>query len=295
MLIVARHQYMNESDEFTDAGTSSTHFQEFSLSYEPDFREILKGVLNVNKADARTYFALLQHQIADVGTVADEIGRSENTARRQLAKLRDAELVTRDTRVAKRGTHHTYQPLSLTQAKSMLNVAVDLWVLDAAFRIDHLTEDLTDESSDRRGKATTDSTPDGFDGFDASDVARRALGDEIPSLRSVATCGFGFAYPELELYLVLLNHPRSTAQELATERDLARTTVVGRLNALQDRGLARPEPRETEVGNRIAYEYVPRPLDEVKEAMIEQLHEKWIAHAHDCIDEFDPSSVEYRD
>lgn len=288
---------MPNSDGDTDTGEYSGDFRDFALSYEPTFLEILEAVLNVSNAEARTYFAVSEHQNVDVSSLADEIDRAESTVRVQLAKLRETELVSRDIRVPERGTHHTYQARPLTEVRSILHEAVDRWVFDVVHRIEHLTEDMSDESFDRRAEAATASTSDAVDvsAFDASAVARRALNDEIPSLRSVATCVFGFRYPELKLYLVLLDHPRSTAQELAEVQDLARPTVVGRLNALQDRGLAQPEARVTEIGNSIAYEYLPRPVDETKEAMIEQLHGEWIEYAHRCIDDANLPPVEYRD
>jgi predicted transcriptional regulator len=277
---------MRESDEYIDTGPDSSHFQEFKLSYEPDFREILKAVLNVSKAEARTYFALLQQGNADVRSLADEIECSESTVREQLAALRETELVTRDIRVPESGQYHTYQAVPEAEAKSLLHQVVDSWMGLVAHRIDILTESPTDDSLMKRSAAAPDSESGG---------PQQVLDDNLPSRRSIATCIFGFTYPELKLYLVLLDNPRSTAQELAEVQDLSRTTVVGRLNTLQDRGFARPAPRTTEIGNSIAYEYVPRPLNEVKGAMTEQLKEEWIEYAHSCIEDFDLSSVDYRD
>jgi predicted transcriptional regulator len=277
---------MCESDEYSDTESDSGKFQPFMLAYEPNLPEILNGVLNLTKSEVRTYLALLRHQTADVSTLADELDRSKSTVREQLAALRDTELVTRDIRVPESGQYHTYRAVPEAEAKSLLHQVVDSWMGLVVHRIDSLTESSTDDSLMNRSATTPDSESGG---------PQQALDDNLPSRRNIATSIFGFTYPELKLYLVLLDNPRSTAQELAEVQDLSRTTVVGRLNTLQDRGFVRPAPRTTETGNSIAYEYIPRPLDEVKGAMIEQLDEEWNEYAHSCIEDFDLSSVDYRD
>jgi predicted transcriptional regulator len=239
--------------EYSASELDSSGFQDFTLSHEPDLLMILKSVMSVTKSEARTYIILLHQQNADVQTLADELDRSPNTVREQLDVLREKRLITRDTRIAKRGKYYTYQAPSLAEAKSMLHDAVDRWVVNASDCVDCLEDYPTDGPL---------------------------------SLRTVTKVAFGFERPVMECYLALLEHPRCTARELAKIRNLARSTVSGRLNVLQDRGLTRPTAREIGTGTRIAYEYVPRPLDEVKEAMKEQLQEGWIEYAHRCIDEF---------
>lgn len=280
---------MRDSNEYTDTRPDFSSFGTFNLSYEPDLQELLNCVLGISKSETRTYFALLQNQDVDIQTLADVLDRAESTLREQVAALREARLVTRDTRVPESGLRHTYRAVPLDEVEPSLREAIAVWGLDAVRRIECLTDSSIDRSTESRS-TTSDLSSSSTSTEEPSIAARELWDNELPSLRSISTCVFGIPYPELELYLVLLEYPRSTAQELAENQNFARTTVVGRLNALQDRGFARPAGRETESGS-IAYEYIPRPLDEVKKAMIEQLHEEWIEYAQDCIDEFDASSV----
>lgn len=243
-----------------DLELDSRGFQNFDLSHEPDLPDILNCVLDVSKSEVRTFLILLSQQNADVRTLANDLDRSENTVRENLNVLVEEGLVVRDRRVTKQGRFHMYQAPSLAEMKSLLHDAVDRWVGEASDCVASLEEYPTDD----------------------------------PSLRTVAKVVFGFERPLMECYIGLLTNPRCTARELAVVQDLARSTVSGRLNDLQDRGLACPVGREIPVSTRIAYEYVPRPLDEVKTAMDEQLRKEWAEFAHKAINEFDLATVDYR-
>lgn len=270
-------------------------FQELKLSYEPDFPEMLNCVLNINKSRLRTYLGLLRLQTGGVAAIADEIDRSRSTARQQILPLREKGLVERDTRVQDEGLQHTYQVVPLPEVKSLLHESLNRWTNAAIRRIETLDGESESESIEYRSAAESVSE-------DTSSVTTPEspeilqLGDELPSFRSVATCVFGFKYPEFESFLVLLDHPETTAEELAEIQGHAQTTAVTRLNALQDRGMVAPVARETEAG-QIAYAYVPRPLDDLIPAMGEQFID-WDDYVHDRIDNFDESdlaSVDYRD
>jgi predicted transcriptional regulator len=286
---------MHDFDENADTTSDPRGFQQLMLSHEPDLLEILNCVLNITNSQIRTYLALLRNQNADIDTLADELGRSGNTVREHLAVLQENQLVIRDARIMEDGRYYTYEAVTPDEAKPTLHKVVKHWIAHVSDRIDSLKENPTgDPIQYRSGAATVSDNTTDLDNFTAGSATRKILHDETPSLRSISTCVFGLSGPLLKLYLALLKHPRSTAQELAEVQDYARSTVAGRLNDLQDWGLARPAGREIETGNRMAYEYIPRPLDEVKTAMKTQLHKEWNEHTHDCIEEFDLSSVDYR-
>jgi predicted transcriptional regulator len=275
---------MDDSDESTDMESDIRGFQPLMLSHRPDFREILSCVLNVSKSEVRTYEALLRQQNADVSTLADELDRSVNTVREQLWTLQEKQLVIRDTRITKQGRHYTYEPIAPAEAKQMLHETIEQWAIYVSNRIDDLADNPMGDPITYRSAAASDST---------ATVPQQLLHGERPSLRDIATCVFGLKGPVLKQYLALLDHPGSTARELAEAQDLARSTVSGRLNVLQDRGLACPVAREIENSTRIAYEYVPRPLDEVKTAMRDrldgeknQLEGEWTEYAKQTVDEF---------
>jgi predicted transcriptional regulator len=268
---------MDDSDESADMESDIHGFQPLVLSHRPDFREILTCVLNISKSEARTYEALLRQQNADVNTLADELDRSANTVREQLSALQEKRLVIRDTRITEEGRYYTYEALAPTEAKQMLHEVIDQWVIYVSNRIDDLGGNPLGDPITYRSAAASDST---------ATVPQQLLHGERPSLQNIATCVFGLKGPVLKQYLALLDHPGSTARELAEAQDLARSTVSGRLNVLQDRGLACPVGREIENSARIAYEYVPRPLDEVTTAMKDQLEGEWAEHVQQTVDEF---------
>jgi len=280
---------MHDPTDNTDMRPNSREFQQLRLSNEPDLPEILDCVLNITKSQTRTYLALFRNQDSDIRTLADELNRSGNTVREYMTILQEKGLVIRDERITEDGRYYTYEALSQDTAISVLHKSLTHWVAYVTKRIDHLAENTIPDQPMYRSATATASMSNGN-----QQISTEETSDEMPSRQCIMSCVFGLRDPLLELYLLLLNHPRSTAQELAGIRDFARSTIAGRLNDLQDRGLARPAGREVETGNHMAYEYIPRPLDEVKSTMKNQLRENWLEHARDCIDEFDLSSVDYR-
>jgi predicted transcriptional regulator len=275
---------MADSDGSTDMKTDIRGFQPLVLSHRPDFQEILTCVLNISKSEARTYEALLRQQNADVNTLADKLDRSANTVREQLSALQEKRLVIRDTRITEQGRYYTYEALAPTEAKQMLHEVIEQWAIYVSNRLDDLADNPMGDPITYRSATASDST---------ATVPQQLLHGEHPSLRDIATYVFGLKGPVLKQYLALLDYPGSTARELAEAQDLARSTVSGRLNVLQERGLACPVGREIENSARIAYEYVPRPLDEVKSAMKNQLdgeknqlEGEWTEHAKQTVDEF---------
>ena len=252
-------------------------FRSLMLSYRPEFGEILTCVLNVSKSEARTYEALYRHQNVDVHTLANELNRSKNTVREQLSALQKKCLVARDTRITKQGRHYTYAPFPPSDSKEMLLETIKTWKIYVSNRIEHLADDPMGDAIRFRSTATSDST---------ANVPKQLLHGEHPALQCIATCVFGMKGPVLKQYLHLLDHPENTAREIAAVQGLARSTVSSRLNILQDRGLACPVGREIETGTRMAYEYIPRPWEEVKPAMKDQLEKEWVEHVEKTVDDF---------
>lgn len=280
---------MNSSDENAGKKSDSRGFKQLKLSHKPDFPEILNCVLGVSKSKTRTYLGLLRNQNADIRTLADVLDRSPNTIREQLSTLQEKGLVIRDTRITEEGRYYTYQAVTPDEVKPVLNNVVTYWTAYGSKVIDNLGKDSTAEPlMERSAPAATASTPNG---------PLPILSEEPASFRNIVTCVFGLPAPVMKLYLRLLDYPRSTAQELAEVQNFARSTVAGRLNDLQDRGLARPAGREITTSNRMAYEYIPRPINEVKERMVKQLNNKWLEYIQQRIknfDESDLSPVDYR-
>ena len=269
---------MDDLDEVSDMESDAHGFQPMALSYRPNFREILICILNVGESEVRTYEILLRKQSADVNTLAEEIDRSVNTVREQLSSLQDKWLVTRDTRVTKQGRHYTYEPVSPVESKQMLLETIKPWTVYVSNRIEHLTDNSVGDPMQFRHSTTASNS--------SANVPQQLLHGEHPSLHTIATYVFGMKGPVLKQYLVLLDHPGSTARELAQVQGLARSTVSGRLNALQKQGLACPVGREIETGARMAYEYTPRPWNEVKTEMKGQVNDDWSEHVEQTIGEF---------
>src|SRR5699024_436006 len=236
------------------------------------FPTILKSVLGVSKAEIRTYRALLRHQNVGVKALSEELNRSVNTVREQLTVLCENQLATRDTRVAKQGGHYTYQATSPAEAKPMLHTVIDYWMAHVSHRIGIFDSDPAGDAIMFRSASSESGWDEGSTESPVSptkDSHQQILHGTRPSLKDIVTCVFGLSAPVFKLYLSLTEHPKNTAQELAEIKSLARSTVAGRLNTLQSRGLAYPVGRET--GGHMAYEYIPRPLDGMKNAMTTQL------------------------
>lgn len=100
----------------------------------------------------------------------------------------------------------------------------------------------------------------------------------------VMACVFGISCTEADLYLTMLDHPESTAAELADAVDRDRSNVHRSLTTLRDRGLVERERRLLDSGGHV-YQHTAVPLDEAKTMMHESLDE-WTACVHDRIDEF---------
>lgn len=107
---------------------------------------------------------------------------------------------------------------------------------------------------------------------------------EDPSFEHVMACVFGIQEHESRTYLVLLDHPGSTVEELAGELERDRSNVNRSLTTLLEKSLAKRERRLLDPGGYV-YQYTATPLPEAKNLLHDAL-DQWVENVHDSIDEF---------
>ncbi|AGN01384.1 putative DNA binding protein [Salinarchaeum sp. Harcht-Bsk1] len=109
-----------------------------------------------------------------------------------------------------------------------------------------------------------------------------------PSFDAVMTCVFGIQQHETRTYLTLLDHPGTTAEELADVLDRDRSNVNRSLTALLDKGLVKRDRRLLDPGGYV-YQYTAVPLPDAK-AMLHDALDAWTETVHGVIDEFEAES-----
>jgi len=109
-----------------------------------------------------------------------------------------------------------------------------------------------------------------------------------PAFDAVMTCVFGIQEHETRTYLTLLDHPGTTAEELADVLDRDRSNVNRSLTALLDKGLVKRDRRLLDPGGYV-YQYTAVPLPEAKEMLHDAL-DAWTETVHGVIDEFEADS-----
>jgi predicted transcriptional regulator len=107
---------------------------------------------------------------------------------------------------------------------------------------------------------------------------------EDPSFQHVMACVFGIQQHESRTYLVLLDNPGSTVEELADELDRDRSNVNRSLTTLLEKGLAERQRRLLDPGGYV-YQYDATPLPEAKELLHGALDE-WVDSVHEAIETF---------
>jgi predicted transcriptional regulator len=113
---------------------------------------------------------------------------------------------------------------------------------------------------------------------------RELMLDEEPGFQEVLTCVFGIQAHEANTYLVLLDFPGSTVEELANELDRDRSNVNRSLSTLREKGLASRERRLLDGGGHV-YQYTATPLAEARTLLHDTL-DAWADYVHERIDEF---------
>jgi predicted transcriptional regulator len=97
-------------------------------------------------------------------------------------------------------------------------------------------------------------------------------------------CVFGIQQHESRTYLVLLDNPGSTVEELADELDRDRSNVNRSLTTLLEKGLAERQRRLLDPGGYV-YQYDATPLPEAKELLHDAL-DGWVESVHEAIETF---------
>lgn len=123
----------------------------------------------------------------------------------------------------------------------------------------------------------------------ASDDMRRLLDAEEPPFEEVMACVFGIHGREVRTYLVLLDRPGSTIEELAAALDRDRSNVNRALSRLFELDLAVRQRRLLDSGGYV-YHYTATPLSETNARLHDAL-DRWVATVHDRIDAFEEQPV----
>ncbi|WP_253738301.1 helix-turn-helix domain-containing protein [Halohasta salina] len=118
---------------------------------------------------------------------------------------------------------------------------------------------------------------------DPSDI-ESLVGTTEPEFAHILSCVFGIRDHESRTYLVLLDHPGSTVEELAGTLDRDRSNVNRSLSTLREKGLVERQRRLLDPGGYV-YQYTAVDLPTAKGMLHESLDE-WADSVHDAIDEF---------
>ena len=118
---------------------------------------------------------------------------------------------------------------------------------------------------------------------ESSDI-ETLVGTTEPEFAHILSCVFGIQDHESRTYLVLLDHPGSTVEELADTLDRDRSNVNRSLSTLREKGLVERERRLLDPGGYV-YQYTAVDLPTAKGMLHESLDE-WANSVHDAIDEF---------
>ena len=110
------------------------------------------------------------------------------------------------------------------------------------------------------------------------------VGTTEPEFAHILSCVFGIQDHESRTYLVLLDHPGSTVEELANTLDRDRSNVNRSLSTLREKGLADRQRRLLDPGGYV-YQYTAVDLPTAKGMLHDSLDE-WAGSVHNAIDEF---------
>ncbi|MFW5978227.1 MAG: helix-turn-helix domain-containing protein [Halohasta sp.] len=110
------------------------------------------------------------------------------------------------------------------------------------------------------------------------------VGTTEPEFAHILSCVFGIQDHESRTYLVLLEYPGSTVEELADTLDRDRSNVNRSLSTLREKGLVERRRRLLDPGGYV-YQYTAVDLPTAKGMLHESLDE-WADSVHDAIEEF---------
>ena len=110
------------------------------------------------------------------------------------------------------------------------------------------------------------------------------VGTAEPEFAHILSCVFGIQDHESRTYLVLLDHPGSTVEELANTLGRDRSNVNRSLSTLREKGLVERQRRLLDAGGYV-YQYTAVDLPTAK-AMLHDSLDEWADSVHAAIDEF---------
>ena len=95
---------------------------------EPDFRDVMTCVFDIQDHETRTYLALLDYPGSTVEELAEELDRDRSNVNRSLTTLMEKGLAERERRLLDPGGYvYQYTATPLPEAKAMLHEALDQW------------------------------------------------------------------------------------------------------------------------------------------------------------------------
>ncbi|MFT4947055.1 MAG: putative transcriptional regulator [Natronomonas sp.] len=125
-----------------DADPSPAKFRELMVDEEPQLREVLACVFNIQQHEAKTYETLLDHPGSTVEELATELDRDRSNVNRSLSTLREKGLATRERRLLDGGGHvYQYSPTPLPEARELMHETLDAWAEYVHDRIDEFADE----------------------------------------------------------------------------------------------------------------------------------------------------------
>jgi len=110
-----------------------------AITDAPDLVEVLSCVFGIEEPELRTYLLLLDTPDSTVEELSDRLNRDRSTVNRNLATLRQKELVSRKrTPIDGGGNTYEYTATPVTDARELLHDTLDDWTDYAHSRIERL-------------------------------------------------------------------------------------------------------------------------------------------------------------
>ncbi|WP_135821912.1 helix-turn-helix domain-containing protein [Halostella litorea] len=95
---------------------------------DPEFREVMTCVFDIQAHETRAYLALLDHPGSTVEELAEELDRDRSNVNRSLTTLLEKGLAERERRLLDPGGYvYQYTATPLPEAKELLHDSLDEW------------------------------------------------------------------------------------------------------------------------------------------------------------------------
>ena len=116
---------------------SPDRFRELMVDSEPEFREVMACVFNVQRHEVRTYRTLLENPGSTVEELANTLERDRSNVNRSLSTLREKGLAGRKRRLLDGGGHvYQYSATPIAEAQELMHETLDQWAAAVHDRID---------------------------------------------------------------------------------------------------------------------------------------------------------------